>query len=427
MTDCSICCSNFNISNRKRVPCPFCAFNACRGCVQRFLLNTSSDPHCMECKRAWSRDVIDEACTATFRDGELKRHRQQILFEREKCLMPATLGAVERVKTIRNFQKIIQEARLEAERAAANVTRLENDLHRFRNGGQLEEPTEKRQFVRKCPTENCKGFLTTQWNCKLCEKHICKDCNEEVRPGHVCNEDNVKTVELLKKDTKPCPSCGTMIFKISGCNQMWCPDCHTAFDWKTMKIETGRIHNPHYYEFQRTIHNGAPPREPGDIPCGGLPSIRELYMFTGYLGPSRRVGGNLIKNIELKLFAIHRLTEHILQLELRNRNPRTPAQVNEDLRVRYMMNELGEDEYKKLLQSEEKKREKKRDCQQIFQMFADVSSDHFRQLIRGEIQMVDMLEIMEKLRAYTNTSFEKVQKSFKLKCPHIHDDWSTKY
>ena len=56
-------------------------------------------------------------------------------------------------------------------------------------------------------------------------------------------------MEFLNKDTKPCPHCGTMIFKISGCSQIFCVDCHTAWDWNTSKIITGVIHNPHYYEF----------------------------------------------------------------------------------------------------------------------------------------------------------------------------------
>lgn len=425
MTDCSVCCEKYNISNRKRVPCPFCAFTTCRSCVQNFLLNTSSDPHCMECKRLWSREVIDEACTGTFRNGPLKLHRQQILFERERCLMPATVDAVARVKAIRNLGKIILEAQEEVVRAQLNVSRLQNDLMRLRNGGEHgEEAQEKRKFVRKCPSENCKGFLTTQWNCQLCEKHICKDCNEEVRDGHVCDQNNVQTVELLNKDTKPCPSCGTMIFKISGCNQMWCPDCHTAFDWKTMRIETGRIHNPHYYDFQRALHNGAPPREPGDIPCGGLPSIRELYTKLGFTGSLTRRYAD--EQSSARILALHRLAEHVRGIELANYE-RPPEQVNQDLRVRYMMDELSEDVFKKTLQNLEKHREKKRDCRQIFQMFVDIVSDHFRQFVRGDLKREDFEDTMGKLREYTNTSFEKVNKRFGLKCPCIPPDWSTRY
>jgi len=42
----------------------------------------------MQCKNAWNREFIDQACTKTFRNNELKKHRENILFEREKCLLP---------------------------------------------------------------------------------------------------------------------------------------------------------------------------------------------------------------------------------------------------------------------------------------------------------------------------------------------------
>ena len=55
---------------------------------------------------------------------------------------------------------------------------------------------------------------------------------------HTCNPDLVETAKLLAKDTKSCPTCQTKIFKIDGCDQMWCTQCHTAFSWKTGAIQT---------------------------------------------------------------------------------------------------------------------------------------------------------------------------------------------
>jgi len=289
----------------------------------------------------------------------------------------------------------------------------------LKNGATVE--SEKRKFVRKCPAGDCKGFLTTQWRCELCEKHICKECNEVLLEEHVCDPGNVQTVELLKKDTKPCPSCGTMIFKISGCNQMWCPDCHTAFDWLSLRIETGRVHNPHYYDFQRAINNGTAPREPGDIPCGGLPDIVHVYKMLGVMG-----GRNAVATTQNQtaIINIHRLVSHIERIEL---GPGHGAPDNIHNRVQYMMNELEEDEFKKLLQRREKFREKARDVRQIFQMFHDIVSDHLRQFVLLQIKLEPMIEIFDQLREYTNTAFEKVRSRYHLKTPHIEWNWSSIY
>jgi hypothetical protein len=85
---------------------------------------------------------------------------------------------------------------------------------------------------------------------------------------HECNPDNLASAKLIDADTRGCPKCGARVYKISGCNQMFCTACNDcAFDWVTGRIETV-IHNPHYYEFQRQRNGGQAPRVIGDILCG---------------------------------------------------------------------------------------------------------------------------------------------------------------
>ena len=143
---------------------------------------------------------------------------------------------------------------------------------------------EKRAFVRACPHDACKGFLSTAWKCGLCENWTCPTCHEVKGPekdaAHTCDPNNVATAELLARDSRNCPKCAAGIFKINGCDQMWCTQCHTAFSWRTGRVETHMVHNPHYYEYQRA-HGTPLPRAVGDVPCGGFPEWNVILRLVG--------------------------------------------------------------------------------------------------------------------------------------------------
>ena len=53
---CNICCEKFNKTINAKVICENveCRFETCKTCVRTYLLNTTNDPHCMNCKTMWS-------------------------------------------------------------------------------------------------------------------------------------------------------------------------------------------------------------------------------------------------------------------------------------------------------------------------------------------------------------------------------------
>ena len=55
----------------------------------------------------WNREFVDTFCTKYFRNTELRRHRETILFEREKVRMPETQHEVERIRAMRKIHFII--------------------------------------------------------------------------------------------------------------------------------------------------------------------------------------------------------------------------------------------------------------------------------------------------------------------------------
>lgn len=418
MTDCTICCEKFNLTCHKKVECNYCELECCRKCIQKYLTDITTDAHCMQCKNIWNREFIDSACTKHFRNKDLKIHRENILFEREKCFLPDAQVIVARRK---EKTRLIEENKIKIREFMLKVDRLERENAHILLEGDLVpggELSERRKFIRKCPVSECRGFLSTQWKCELCENRICHECNEVKEDPHVCEAGAVETMKLLKKDTKACPNCGTMIFKISGCAQMWCPDCHTAFNWNTMQIEKGIIHNPHFYEFQRL--GGNAPRNAGDIPCGGMPDISELYTKCKikYQETIRyRYVAPMIPLESKIFFDFHRIISHINQMEIHGY--RVPCENNTEMRIKYLTNSLTEDEYKFTLQKNEKAREKRRDILNILTMFTQTGADILRQFVNGEL-LENGTDIIHNLRDYTNETLCTISKRYSCVVPQLN-------
>jgi hypothetical protein len=115
------------------------------------------------------------------------------------------------------------------------------------------------QPIRKghCASNGCIGLLDHGSACVTCKHFTCTACATllgNASPStHTCDPAQKAAVKMMLKTSKPCPSCGVGIEKVSGCNMMWCTQCQTTFDWTTGdRIITRNIHNPHYIEFLRT-------------------------------------------------------------------------------------------------------------------------------------------------------------------------------
>ena len=407
MTECPICCEKFSLKLRIKIPCNYCDFECCRQCIQKYLTEIATDPHCMQCKNIWNREFIDSACTKTFRNHQLKDHRENILFEREKCLLPDAQVILAHRK---DCEKVIQSYHERIKILSDEIYQLHLEIDHIR---RQKVPTERRKFVRKCPVSECRGFLSSQWNCEVCENKICCECNEIKDEDHACNPENIETMKLLKKDTKPCPNCGTMIFKISGCAQMWCPDCHTAFDWNTLVIEKGVVHNPHFFEFQRL--GGVARRNPGDIPCGGMPSVDELYAACN-LGFRNRVRAQIPPESKI-VFDFCQMMHHIQAVEMM----RAPFENSLELRIKYLTNDMSEGEFKFILQKNEKTREKTRDINNILTMLVHTGTDLLRQFVNKEITLENIKDVVTNLITYTNSALFTTGKRYTCVVPQINE------
>ena len=216
---CNICCDNYNKSTRSKICCPYCEFDVCRTCCETYILSESI-PKCMkpECAKEWSRKFLRENFTNVFLTSKYREHLEDILFDQEKALLPATQPLVEEKIAKRNITKQLRDLDL----LITDLYKQKRELeHQLQYGILEKDNKERHRFIRQCPANNCRGFLSTQWKCGICEQWTCPDCHELKGPTrdceHVCDPNNVETAKLLDKDSKPCPKCQSLIFKISGC------------------------------------------------------------------------------------------------------------------------------------------------------------------------------------------------------------------
>ena len=451
--ECKVCFETYNKSNHMPIKCTSCDFEACRQCHSTFILDTTNAiPNCMNCHKELQREFLVENFTQKFVTQDWKKHREQIIFQRERALLPTRQPVAEMHRRKEALKRENEELLKQMNELRARQLQCQREIgnidYRVRAGpvadanprnasGSASAP-HAAAFIRPCPNtaSNCRGFLSTQWKCNLCNMWACKDCHEikgtTQDAPHECNSDNLASAKLIDAETRPCPKCGARVFKISGCNQMFCTACNDcAFDWVTGRIET-IIHNPHYFEFQRQRNGGQAPRVIGDILCGRevdhatIHTItadlfpreeitqmtivwrgtnRNMYNVPGVTGQARweKFFEDCIKNVNriMGTIATHATTTAVTQkmnnyrqilfrklqfreicrliIEIRQvtlpQHRVDPLRYNEELGVKYLLGELSEKDFATALQRSDKRMQKSRDIQNILTMVLNTSTD----------------------------------------------------
>ncbi len=282
MSNCSVCINKLTAKATVVCPVASCEYVACKTCVQTYLLNTHLEAHCMNCRNKWNLDFVKKSLGNTFVTTDYKQHRAAILADKVIARKEEYLENASAYKTLMEDKKILnrlnpevselrrayQQKYKELEQIRAQVAQKTHELERLEHRVSTVQKRVK-TFTMSCQNAECRGMLDSNFYCLLCEQKTCNKCLTVIEPEHVCNPDTVATAALIIRSSKPCPKCGMRISKIDGCDQMWCVECKTAFSWNTGAIETGTLHNPHYYQWMRD--NGGMPRtdeQPLEAACG---------------------------------------------------------------------------------------------------------------------------------------------------------------
>lgn len=428
--ECAVCCNNLNHTTRRLVSCDFCPYVACLACTKTYSLSTVHQPHCMNCRKEWSIEMMNKHFPKTFLRDEYRKMRETILFEEEKTYLPPLQAEAERILTLSKLEKEERVVQKRSTENHANEDQLVRDQrikqraidtelsHLYTRMGELRyrrraPATEVKKFVMKCTAGDCRGFLSEKYVCGLCTVAICKDCHavlptsagiavlptdeEEPLPTHACDPNEVATIIELNRSTKPCPKCHVRIFKTEGCDQMFCISCHTAFSWRTGEVELGVIHNPHYFQALRegNIHDPRHRQDHGG--CGPMPSYYAICAITRSLVSEDR---KLIETY-YQQFLHHR---QVTLLNLTIREDRTRE------RIKYLIGEVDEKPFKQKLYVSHQHSLRKREERQIMDSYVTIGEELFRTITTDNY--IQMVVQMNTLRDVTYNAIHELDNKY---------------
>jgi hypothetical protein len=462
--------------------------------VEQYLLTRHEDAHCLHCRVNYNDATLHDICTRTYLQQTYFKHRQEVLINRERANLPLLQeqalrekrqrerwvqeGVInKRIAELKQKRDLIQSEHHKLYVLTYGAQRVQGDAQKERlivlqeYMDQMEElqvrireekrllydiryaylagagaaagvtgddkkEEEKKKFVRRCTRDGCQGFLSTAWKCGLCEWHSCSKCfavkGHAHDAAHECKKEDVDTAELIKKDCKACPKCGEFIEKSSGCDQMFCISCQTPFSWITGKIViSGPIHNPHYYEWMRRT-GGAVPRNPTDVPCGGFPGGWELVRFPR----------GMKRNIANIFYEFHRVCVELQEMSTRQYRTHIDQAPLNQLNVKFLLGELDEKKWGRLLAVHEKKRKRDAEIQEVLGAFRMVAVElinrvqHYHdERVRGfgelpipaaEKFLVDLNVQIQELITMINDALRTTSITHSYSVPYINIVWNEK-
>ena len=293
---CDICCDKFTTKLRHPIKCDYedCKATICLQCFRRFLIMEGSEQECMACKQPISTEFIFMHTPKVFREEYVKKVVALDLIK-ERTLLKATQERVDARARSKMLGSRIIALSFHLKRYGDDDEMLEIMNKCIKEQHELDKDILKKsdEDINKVSTSFfcvCSG-LVKNGRCSNCKATICVKCREKRLEGHECNKDQLETIKLIKRDTKPCPKCKSPIHKIDGCDQMFCTKCNTAFSWRTLNIQRGIIHNPHYHAYMAQLNRGGVNIQIGaNDPCGEEldKALKEMSKSNAYAKATKR-------------------------------------------------------------------------------------------------------------------------------------------
>ena len=181
-THCSICADHYTAVLRKKVECSFCHKTTCSKCVEQYLMSRHEDAHCLHCRVNYSDATLRSICTQTYLKQKYYKHRQEVLINRERAVLPglqdtaiATKKARDDMKEANAVHKTLLEMRRERKKHLAAYHQINMEYHQLPQDQvaqraalhlQLEEMRDHLEDMADHLREYRRDYYEMRWNAR---------------------------------------------------------------------------------------------------------------------------------------------------------------------------------------------------------------------------------------------------------------------
>jgi hypothetical protein len=254
----------------------------------------------------------------------------------------------------------------------------------------------------------------------------------KLKKAHTCKQEDIDSVKEIRQHSRACPNCKARIFRISGCDTMWCTKCNTGFNWRTGVIikDARDLHNPHYIDFVRSnpgfqyTTNANEEKKAADHktnqvldnPCDRITieTIQLPIMSTVYRNADIIPGDNRLRTI---IVGFQQQMLHVR--DYARRKFATGNQYDEiDYALRYLTKQWDEKRWRIMIEHHDRFRQTNQEYIDVILTWLVVMNDLFTIHLSSKLKdkdAVHFIEQMKKITEYTNQTLLDMNKLYKRK------------
>ena len=337
--NCPVCINPLENKKGKSIECPSCEYIACTKCIMTAMC-VSKKVECINCRVGFTRRFVHSAFTTNKNRIAINKIHVDNIFKTQLDMARLEKPLVPLYKELDRLH-----ARYEiAINAGADQDQLDEIIDPLIETVENKIDVMKGLLYDNNTKSRCIGckdgvVFENHTQCQICKTDHCLKCYRESSGIHECLSEDLETLRAIKECSKKCPNCFVWISKIEGCDQMFCIECKTPFEWISGKVVKNEFfHNPHYDNY---LENGGSsifePRDHHEVdPTGDC--VFNLDDFNEHIGGSDKE--------YLRLRKIYKETErYMVLLRLEMENEALCNEASDEARRDFVMNEINERQF----------------------------------------------------------------------------------